>query len=491
MHLQFFGATGEVTGSCFLLDTGHHRVLIDCGLIQGSRSDEARNREPFPFNVNRIDAVVLTHAHLDHSGRLPLLVKAGYKGPIYTQRATRDLCTIMLKDAAYLNEKEAEWENRKRRRKGLEPVEPLYVMRDASTAMRRFRALDYGAALDILPDVRIRLQDAGHILGAAIVEMWVRGQGLERKIVFSGDLGHRGAPVLRDPMAVEDADLVVMESTYGDRLHRSWEQTWEEMADVFREALAGRGNILVPAFAVGRTQDLLYAFNLHYDHWGLDRWTVFLDSPMAIEATDVYSRHPGLYDRETAALQRTNGSPFGLPNLHLTRTAKQSMAINRFESGAVILAGSGMCEGGRIKHHLKHNIWRRNCHVVFVGYQAQGTLGRKLVDGAKHIRLWGETIRVAAKIHTVGGFSAHADQRGLLDWYSHFRNRPPVALVHGEPDAIDGLQERLHNDYQAAAHRAQRNMRYDLAAMKVADPGTSSGSLRRLRQGRRPDATPG
>ncbi len=437
MKVRFLGAAREVTGSCFLLETDQARVLIDCGLIQGGRKDEARNREAFEFEPGQLDAMVLTHAHLDHSGRLPLLIKAGYKGTVFTQRATRDLCRIMLKDSGHLQEKDAQWENRKRQRKGLHAIEPLYTVVDAQNAMGSFKTLDYGVERRIATGVWVTLHDAGHILGSAIAEFRIRDQGREHRIVFSGDLGHKGAPILRDPTVIRQADLVVMESTYGDRSHRSWESTWEEMGEILRTALTARGNVLIPAFAVGRTQELLYMFQEYYKEWGLDAWNIFLDSPMAIEATEVYSRHWQLYDEEAAKAHKHNGGMFTLPNLRMSRTANQSMAINKIRSGAIVIAGSGMCTGGRIKHHFKHNLWRSDCHVIMVGFQARGTLGRALVDGAKHVRLWGETIRVGATVHTVGGLSAHADQAGLLNWYGGFENKPPVVLVHGEEDAME------------------------------------------------------
>jgi metallo-beta-lactamase family protein len=444
MQIQFLGAAGEVTGSCHLLQVGNHRLLLDCGLIQGGRKDEARNREPFPFDPKSIDAVILSHAHIDHAGRIPLLAKSGFEGPVYTHKATADLCRILLKDAAFLSEKDAKWENRKRERKGLEPVEPLFTIRDAENALGQLKGLEYDQKTTILPAVTLRLSDAGHILGSAIIELWL-GSGREaRKLVFSGDLGRSGMPVLQDPVTIEQADLVMMESTYGNRLHRGWDETRAEIKAIFSDALTqGKGNILIPAFAVGRTQEILYLFAKYYKEWGLDRWHIFLDSPLAIEATEAYARNSELFDDESLQLWRHHQEQSLLPKLHFTRTAEESMQLNRIRSGAIIIAGSGMCNGGRIKHHLKHNVWRKDCHILITGFQAQGTLGRALVDGARHIRLWGETMRVAAAVHTIGGLSAHADQAGLLKWYSKFENRPPVVLVHGEEQAAYGLSECL------------------------------------------------
>ncbi|RLK51253.1 metallo-beta-lactamase family protein [Alkalispirillum mobile] len=451
MQVEFFGAARQVTGSCFLVHCGKSRVLVDCGLIQGGRKQEARNREAFPFDASQIDAMVLTHAHLDHSGRIPQLVEAGFSGRIYTQRATRDLCHIMLKDAGFLAEKDAEIENRKRQRKHLPAdVEPMYTVQQAEAAMRSFRAVDYDQIIDIADGVRLRLRDAGHILGSAIAELWLEAGGKKRKLVFSGDLGHADAPILCDRAHVEEADLVVMESTYGDRLHRPWDETWDELGEIISSAKAERGNILVPAFAVGRTQELLYVLGRNFDAWELSDWSIFLDSPMAIEATKVYARHRGLYDDEAREQLPDRKNPFELPNLTLSRTTEDSMAINRIQSGALVIAGSGMCNGGRIRHHFKHNLWRSSCHVIIVGFQAAGTPGRALVDGARELKLWGETVRVGAQIHTVGGLSAHADQRELLAWYEGFRDHPPVALVHGEEGAMDALAEELHRRYNTS-----------------------------------------
>ncbi len=453
MELTFLGAAGEVTGSCYLLRAQGQNILLEFGQIQGSRREERANTDPLPLPVEAIDAVVLSHAHIDHSGRLPLLVKQGYRGPIYTHRATRALCEIMLRDSAYIHEKDAEWENKRRQRKGLPPIEPLYTRDDAERALGRFVGVEYGERVEICASAAMRLSDAGHILGAAIVELWLAENGVERKLVFSGDLGYRAAPIMEDPTVIEHADLVLMESTYGDRLHRSFADTLVELGEVFAHAERYKGNVLIPAFAVGRTQDLLYLLSEHFDAWNLRGWRIFLDSPRAIQANEVYAEFRHLYG---AQLFRSRSDRPQLPNFVATRTSEESMALNRIESGAVIIAGSGMCTGGRILHHLKHNLWRSQCHVVIVGYQPNGTLGRRLVDGADYVRLWQHTIKVNAAIHTIGGLSAHADQAGLLAWYGAFTDRPPVCLVHGERAAQHVLAGRLQDDYGAAVSLPRR-----------------------------------
>jgi len=462
IDVKFLGAAGEVTGSCHLVTVGKYKILLDCGLIQGRATDEKRNTEAFPFDPGTIDAVVLSHAHIDHSGRLPLLIKAGFTGTVYTHRACRDLCRIMLKDSAFLYEKDVEWENRKRARKGLERVEAMYTVEDARLAMQQFKGLVYQQKKRILPQVMLRLNDAGHILGSSIVELWMEDEGQQRKLVFSGDLGRSGMPVLEDPAVISDADLVIMESTYGDRLHRSWQETQKEISEVLSIATNGKGNILIPAFAVGRTQEILYLFGKYYKEWQLDRWQIFLDSPLAIEATRIFMQHSDLFDDEMLALWNKNKQQSILPNLHISRTTNQSMALNRVHSGAIIIAGSGMCSGGRIKQHLKHNIWRSDCHVIISGFMASGTLGRKLVDGAKRIKLWGETVKVAARIHTIGGLSAHADQTGLKNWYDNFNNRPPIVLVHGEEQAQQCLSKVLQTELNATVTIAKYGQKIDL-----------------------------
>jgi metallo-beta-lactamase family protein len=463
MKLITLGAAGRVTGSLHLLEVGDHRILLDCGMIQGGRKQQELNREPFPFDPARIDAVVLSHAHIDHSGRIPLLINGGFAGPVYAHTATRALCDIMLKDAGYIQEHDAERENRRRERKGLPRVEPLYTADQAVDGMRQFKSLPYDRKFRVLPNVIVRFRDAGHILGSCVVELWLTEGDDQRKVVFSGDLGHEGAPILRDPTVLHDADLVLMESTYGDRDHRSWEETAAEVLDVAAETRNAKGNILIPAFAVGRSQLLLYWMVQNYADNGFADWRIFLDSPMAIRATHVYGSNQKLFD--AAAREAWGGKPMEslLPNLTFSRTAAQSMQINEIRSGAIIIAGSGMCTGGRIVHHLRRNLWRKECHVVIVGYQAGGTTGRQIVDGAKRIRLFGETINVAATIHTIGGLSAHAGRREMMDWYDQYHGRPPVVLVHGEPRAQEALQRDLRDEFAAPVHIAAPGDTFDLA----------------------------
>lgn len=463
MHVQCLGAAGRVTGSCHLVQSGNSRILLDCGLIQGSRKEHELNREPFPFDVRRIDAVVLSHAHIDHSGRIPQLVRQGYTGPIFAHTATRALCDIMLRDSGYIHEQEAERYNRRQKESNQQLLEPLYTVADAEIAMQQFRSVRYHRKFAVTPDIRVRFRDAGHILGSCIVELWLREGGDERKLVFSGDLGHSNAPVLRDPDPVRSADIVLMESTYGDRNHRSWDETRaevEEIVDITRNA---KGNILIPAFAVGRTQLLLYWMARNYKQAQLKRWQIVLDSPLAIRATSVYERFLNLLDEDAQNLWRTTDIKSALPNLRFTPTADQSRDLNLIHSGAIIIAGSGMCTGGRIRHHLAQNIHRRECHVIIAGYQAAGTPGRALVEGAKYLRLFGEEIPVRARVHTIGGLSAHAGQAELLAWYDGFQHRPPVILVHGEPRAQSALQELIRLDKGGAVHIAREGESFDLS----------------------------
>lgn len=466
MKLTSYGAAGEVTGSCHLLEVGDRKVLLDCGLIQGRSKDELRNHDGFPFDPATVDAVVLSHAHIDHSGRLPMLVRLGFKGPIYTHEASADLCNVLLKDSASLNERDVIFRNKLRKRKGKPPLEPLYSKQDVEQTLKRFKTVRYEQNQKVTDGVEICLFDAGHILGSSMVQLKLTEGDQTRTVVFSGDLGHRGAPILRDFTHLEHADFVLMESTYGNRLHRDWSETFDEVSEIAEAVKNSKGNILIPAFSVGRSQMILYMFARYFKEWGLERWKIFLDSPMAIEASEIYLKHTALYDETAAAYYKEHGPLLDMPNLAFTKSPEESMAVNRIESGAIIIAGSGMCTGGRIRHHLKHNVWRPECRIIIAGYQSPGSTGRKLVDGEPYIKLWGQRHKVAATIHTVGGLSAHADQQGMMDWYASFKGRPPVMLVHGEKKAQKVLAKRLRKELGAEAWPAKRGKFTDLLALK-------------------------
>jgi metallo-beta-lactamase family protein len=443
MELEFYGAAGQVTGSCHILRVGGSTLLLDCGLIQGGRKAEAANSDPFPFDPARIDAVVLSHAHIDHSGRLPLLFKRGFRGEVHTHNASKALVSILLADAASLERSRVRRENRRLMDKGEPPIEPLYEMSDVEAVLEVMQGHRYDKAVDVLPGIRLRFLDAGHIMGSAVVELTIETEGESRALVFSGDLGQYDTPILRDPVSPPRADLVLMESTYGDRRHRERADSLKEFAEVLRVAREQGGNVLIPAFAVGRSQEVLYHLGKNFDAWGIADWHIFLDSPLAIEASEIYWDFQHLYDEEAVEVLRDNGSMPVLPNLHLTRTAAESRVIGRLDGGAIIIAGSGMCNGGRILHHLKANLGRRETHVLFTGYQPFGTLGRSLIEGVETVRIHGDQIAVRAQVHTIGGLSAHADQADLLRWYQRIADRPPVYLVHGDPDAADKLGEEL------------------------------------------------
>lgn len=439
MRVHFHGAAGEVTGSLHEVEAAGHRLLLDCGMIQGSPEAERRNTQVFGFDPAGIDALVISHAHIDHIGRVPLLVKRGFAGPIHAQQATAELMPVMLMDAASISEGDAERFNRYRRPNEPE-AHPLYTREDVTAAMERVRPLPYDARTRVLPGVDIAFREAGHILGSACIELWAD----DRKLVFSGDLGPKGTPILRDPASIDRADLVLMESTYGDRLHRDRLDTIRELGQILDSAWHDGGTVLIPAFAVGRSQELLYWFARHWEEWGLSRWRIFLDSPMAAKVVAIYDRHAELFDEAAQHVWHDKPNPFRLPNLHYTQSREESMAINRIERGAIVIAGSGMANAGRILHHFRHRLDRRQTHVVFVGYQAEGTLGRRLVDGAKWVRIHGSDVRVNAQRHTVGGLSAHTDQHGLMAWYGGIAGsagavHPPLALVHGEDRAREAL----------------------------------------------------
>ncbi len=451
--LTFYGAAQQVTGSCYLLDTGKYRILLECGMVQGEP-----NHQPaagFPFDARDIDAVVLSHAHLDHSGRIPELVKAGFSGPVYLTRASHALIELLHKDAAHLELKDTEWENRRRLRAGKPPVEPLFTLEDVETALALRAPQRYDQTFEVVPGIECCFRDAGHILGSAIVELWIAIGKAKRKLLFSGDLGNSFLPLLRDPEVIREADVLLLESTYGDRDHRPHDQTLEEFYAALAAAAESGGNVLIPAFAVGRTQDLIYHLGNLQRTGHLAQQAVFLDSPMAIEASNIYTHFTGLFNSEDPEFRQVMQHDWNqwLPNLQYSRTAEQSMALNQIKGGAIIIAGSGMCTGGRIRHHLKHNLWRREAHVLMVGFQARGTPGRALIDGTKRLKLLGEEIVVRATVHTLGGFSAHAGQSQLLRWAGHLdQARPRLLLVHGEHDKMLVLQRAFldHHGWNAA-----------------------------------------
>jgi metallo-beta-lactamase family protein len=448
MKLEFFGAAAEVTGSCHILHIGGRQVLLDCGLIQGSRKDEDRNRDPFPFDASKIDAVVLSHAHLDHCGRLPLLVKRGFRGPVFAQEASCELVAILLADAAHLAERDAEYRSRKIGKK----IKPLYTLAEGEQVMRQLRGRKYRTEFKVIKGVSVTFHDAGHILGSCAVEIRVEERGVKRTIVFSGDLGQYDTPILKDPDPIARADLVLMESTYGGRRHRDREETIRELGEILTSPRSNRGNILIPAFSIGRSQEIMYQLGKYHDEWDLGRFRIFLDSPMAIEASRVYWEYPHLYDEEATRLRKESGGMPLLPNLTLSRTPDESMAINRMRSGVIVIAGSGMCNGGRIIHHLKHNLEHEDTQVLITGYQARGSLGRRLVNGDSSVRIYGRDIPVRATVHTVGGLSAHGDQDDMARWYEHMENRPPVYLVHGEVESQEAFKKYLVSRTGAEVH---------------------------------------
>ncbi len=472
MELEFYGAAGEVTGSCHILRVGGTQLLLDCGMIQGSRDAPARNRAPLPFEPRAIDAVILSHAHLDHCGRLPLLAQRGFRGPVYTNAACRDLLPILFKDSAMLAARDAERTNRHRRDDDEPLAEPLYSLQDVEQLLSQVRTLRYDERRELTRGVVVRVRDAGHIMGSSSIELWLTEGVEQRKLVFSGDLGQYGSPILIDPHRFEAADLVLMECTYGNRRHRDRAATERELGEIVQAAADHGGNILIPAFAIGRSQDLLYLFGKYFEEWDLARWQIFLDSPMAIEASEVYWNHDDRYDTEARRLRAEFSAMPPLPNLKLCRTAEESRAINRFRGGAIVIAGSGMCNGGRILHHLKQHIENPNTHVVIAGFQPPGTLGRLLVDRVPEVRIHGKSFRVAAKVHTLGGLSAHGDQDDLLRWYSSFASKPPVYLVHGEAEGADGMQEAL-TARGTLAGIAKPGQRLELAQLEPLSPRES------------------
>lgn len=457
MKIKFCGAATNVTGSCHMITSGEHKILLDCGQFQGGKAQEALNHEPFPFDPAEIEFVILSHAHIDHCGRLPLLVKRGFKGKIYCTDATADLLDVMLKDSGYIHEKEAEWQNQKNERVGKPLVEPLYTVNDSIACLKHVQPVMYDELIELNPEMKTVFNDAGHILGSAIVEFWVEEAGSISKIVFSGDLGVMDRPILRNPTIIKKADYVIMETTYGNRLHPKNVTDVEKLIDIVIETTRRGGTVVIPSFAVGRTQELIYEFNRYVEGEGkykaeLSNIDVYIDSPMATSATEVFKRNAQVFDEETKNYIMRGDNPLEFPTLHFTKTTDDSKMLNMDKTPKVIISASGMCEAGRIRHHLKHNLWNPKSCVVFVGYQAEGTLGRNLLEGLEDVTLFGEQINVNAQIVNLEGFSGHADKEGLIDWLAGFQVRPRhLFLVHGESESktafASSIKERL--DYDA------------------------------------------
>ena len=471
MKLTFFGAAKAVTGSCHCLEVNGTRILIDCGLQQGR--DERDNRV-LDFAPGYIDYVIVTHAHIDHTGRIPLLVKQGFHGKIVTTRLTGQLMSIMLRDSAHIQESDAQWQNQKGRRAGRAPVEPLYTIADAENAMELVETYEYGELVDLFEGVRLRFADAGHLLGSACLELWLTEEGVTRKIVFSGDLGNVDQPIIRDPQYIDEADYVVMESTYGDRLHEPPESYTQALAQIIDETFEKGGNVIIPSFAVGRTQELLY-FMREMKEEGMVKshpdFRVCVDSPLANEATRIYSGNLHGYLDEEAIEALKGGALFQFPGLTLTETSEESKALNLDTSSKVIISASGMCDAGRIRHHLKHNLWRKECVVVFVGYQAEGSLGRALLEGARSVKLFGEEIAVNARIVNFKGLSSHADRDHLLAWAKHYAPKPRhIFVVHGEASVTEIFAQKLR-DAGLSAHAAEYEEVYDLASDRMLSAG--------------------
>lgn len=443
-NLTFLGATGQVTGSCYLLETGSSRILLDCGLFQGSTETEKQNQADFSFDPAAIDAVVLSHAHLDHSGRLPMLIKGGFKGPVFLTEASFSLLELMLMDAAHLQLRDTEWENKRRERAGKPLIEPLYTEADVQALLALRQPIAYGMESQIRPELSVSFHEAGHILGSSIVRLRIKDNDKTKTLVFSGDLGNPNSPLLRDPAVITEADVLLLESTYGDRDHKPLENTLDELRQALHEAARSGGNVVIPAFAVGRTQDLIYWLGKIHRNGGLPQQQIYLDSPMAISASNIYAQNAHLFNIDDPEFTKVapGGWQAWLPGLIYSETAEESMAVNRISGGVIIIAGSGMCTGGRIRHHLKYNLWRHNAHIIIAGFQAEGTLGRAIVDGKKsHLKILGAEVNVAAKVHTLGALSAHADQSQLLKWAGNFKEpKPRLYLIHGEKTATLSLQ---------------------------------------------------
>ena len=455
MKITFLGATRTVTGSNFLVEGAGKKFLVDCGMWQGKAEQEMENSQDFEFNPTEIDFMLLTHAHIDHSGRIPKLYNEGFKNKVYAHKATCDLCALMLPDSGHIQETEVEWKNKKRKRKGEEPIEPIYTAEDALRCLEIFEPVQYDQIIEITPEIHVRFNDAGHMLGSSIIEVWVKEGDKETKTVFTGDIGNNDIPLLSPPTMIEDTDFLVMESTYGSRLHMRNDEKAEIFLDVVSETLDNGGTVVIPSFAVGRTQEILYEINKLKDEYGDDeefrrkyktimKAPVYVDSPLAISATEVFRENMELFDEETKEEIMRGDNPLEFPGLKFTRTAEESKALNEDQTPSIIISASGMCEVGRIKHHLKHNLWNPKSTILFVGYQAPGTLGYSIVNGAKTVKIFGEEIAVNARIEYIEGYSGHADQELLMNCiYSYIKKPKHIFLVHGEPESQDVLADKI------------------------------------------------
>lgn len=457
MKITFLGAARTVTGSNFLVEGAGKKFLVDCGMWQGKAEQEMENDQEFEFNPTDIDFVLLTHAHIDHSGRIPKLYKEGFRNKVYAHKATCDLCALMLPDSGHIQETESEWKNRKRMRRGEKPIPPIYTAEEAAKCLEIFEAVQYDKIIEITPEIHVRFNDAGHMLGSSIIEVWVKEDDKETKTVFTGDLGNNDIPLLSPLTMIEDTDYLVMESTYGSRLHVKNEQKAEIFLNVVSETLDNGGTVVIPSFAVGRTQEILYELNKLKEEKEdeefirkykiLMKTPVYVDSPLAISATEVFSDNMDLFDEETKEEMAKGDNPLEFPGLQFTKTADESKALNEDPRASIIISASGMCEVGRIKHHLKHNLWNPKSTILFVGYQAPGTLGYNIVNGAKTVKIFGEEIAVNARIEYIEGYSGHADQELLMNFIYSFIKKPKhIFLVHGEPESQDILRDKIESD---------------------------------------------
>ncbi|QZY54458.1 MBL fold metallo-hydrolase RNA specificity domain-containing protein [Crassaminicella profunda] len=452
MKIEFLGAAKVVTGSNYLITTNKYKILLDCGLFQGSKQLEKLNFNDFSFNPAEIDFLLLSHAHIDHSGRIPKLIKDGFKGTIVTTKATKDLCNIMLVDSGHIQESDALWENNKRKRAGLPLIEPLYTAEDAKISLNYFDSYLYDQTIELNKDITVRFKDAGHILGSSIIEVWVRENNKTAKIVFTGDLGIKNKPILKNPEFIEEADYLIIESTYGNRLHEKQEKRTKELIEIINKTALRGGTVIIPSFAINRTQELIYELNKYYDHTEeletFMKVPIYIDSPMAISATEVYRNNSYGFDDETKKLILSGDDPFHFENLYYVNSQQESMRLNSQSYPKVIISASGMCTAGRVRHHLKHNLWKKKNSVVFVGYQAEGTLGRQLKEGAKKVKLLGEKISVEAEIYSIEGFSGHADQKDLLDWLKGFKKLPKrIFVVHGEEESAEDFSKLIEDQF--------------------------------------------